>query len=100
MTMPQGIHNPDNKVCLLKKSLYGFKQASRKWHEKLVIELNTLSFIQSKNDYSLFIKNQNNIITIMAVYVDDILLATRFSQSSMLNLELNNSYNNLHTTQV
>ena len=50
------------------------KQASRQWHKKLVIELKTLGFVQSKNDYSLFIKNKNNVITIMAVYVDDILL--------------------------
>ena len=35
MKMPEGISNPCNKVCKLKKSLYGLKQASRQWHSKL-----------------------------------------------------------------
>ena len=29
MKMPEGVDNPQNKVCLLKKSLYGLKHASR-----------------------------------------------------------------------
>ena len=29
MKMPEGISNPENKVCRLNKSLYGLKQASR-----------------------------------------------------------------------
>lgn len=73
MTMLQGVANSHNKVCLLRKSLYGLKQASRQWHEKLMIELKTLGFSQSKNDY-LFVKNQGTLITIMVVYVDDILI--------------------------
>lgn len=74
MTMPQRVPNPNNLVCFLIKSLYGLKQASRQWHEKLMIELKKLGFSQSKNDYSLFVKKQDHSITIMAVYVDDILI--------------------------
>lgn len=36
MKVPDGIPNPLNLVCLLKKSLYGLKEASREWHTKLV----------------------------------------------------------------
>ena len=56
MTMPQGIPNPENKICLLRKPVHGLKQASRQWHEKLVIELRTVIFTQSKKNYSQFIK--------------------------------------------
>lgn len=74
MKMPEGLPNPNNQVCLLKKSLYGLKQASRQWHAKLVNELRGLGFTQSKNDYSLFTKNNDDHTTLLAVYVDDILV--------------------------
>ena len=74
MHMPKGIANTDNKVCRLKKSIYGLKQASRQWYAKLVTALQSQSFTHSKSDYSLFIKKSNGQITIAAVYVDDIVL--------------------------
>ena len=72
--MPKGIHNPNNKVYLLKKSLYELKQAFRQWHSKLLENLKFLGFYQSKNDYSLFIKRNQNQIIIVVVYVDEILV--------------------------
>ena len=74
MKMPEGVPNPGGYVCKLKKSIYGLKQASRQWFSKLVQELQTQGFIQSKNDYSLFIKREGDQLTLAAVYVDDIIL--------------------------
>ena len=63
-----------NKVCLLKKFLYGLKQASRQWHTKLLEVLTSREYRQSKNDYSLFIKKKKERITIIAIYVNDIII--------------------------
>jgi len=64
MEMPKGIPNPENKVCRLKKSLYGLKQASRQWFIKLKDTLLSLGFVQSKNDYFLFLnKTSTNILS-------------------------------------
>ena len=74
MRVPQGLDNPNNYVCKLNKSLYGLKQASRQWYAKLNSELQNMGYKQSKNDYSLFIKETTDDITIAVVYVDDIIV--------------------------
>lgn len=54
--------------------LYGFKEASREWFTKLLLKLVSLGYTQSKNDYSLFTKTNGAYTTIVAVYVDDIIV--------------------------
>ena len=74
MRVPQGVNNPNNYVCKLNKSLYGLKQASRQWYAKLNSELQHMGYKQSKNDYSLFIKDVVDDITVAVIYVDDIIV--------------------------
>lgn len=50
------------------------KQASRHWFAKLVQALESQEFVQSKNDYFLFINKRDDLITILVVYVDDIII--------------------------
>lgn len=70
----------DNMICKLKNSLYGLKQASRQWYSKLSDFLMSMGYSISKNDYSPFIKSVNGLITIIVVYVDNILLSGNNAQ--------------------
>jgi len=54
--------------------LYGLKQASRQWFQKLSTILTGLGYQHSRNDYSLFLNKSSTDIVIIAVYVDDILI--------------------------
>ncbi|GKB95546.1 ribonuclease H-like domain-containing protein, partial [Tanacetum coccineum] len=75
MELPPGYYDKDEtRVCKLIKSLYGLKQAPRQWNEKLTTTLIEHGFVQSKNDYSLFIKDKNGVFIAILVYVDDIVV--------------------------
>ncbi|GJW87165.1 putative RNA-directed DNA polymerase [Tanacetum coccineum] len=63
-----------NHVCLLHKSLYGLKQASRAWFERLSKALFDLGFKGSKTDPSLFIYSRGDTLLYILVYVDDIIV--------------------------
>lgn len=67
-------NNPD-KVCLLKRAIYGLKQASRAWNEKLNSVLSSMGFERSKCDPCVYVKRSSKeLLTIVAVHVDDILI--------------------------
>ncbi|XP_019418514.1 PREDICTED: uncharacterized protein LOC109329291 [Lupinus angustifolius] len=75
MKVPPGVQteNP-GMVCKLQKSIYGLKQASRQWHNKLTAVLIQSGFSKSVADYSLFVKNFESSFTAILVYVDDLIL--------------------------
>lgn len=64
----------DDKVCLLKKSLYGLKQSGRCWYLKLKEILLNFGLVNTVSDPCVFHMSKNNMITILTVYVDDLLL--------------------------
>ena len=77
MSLPPGFEEElgRNKVCRLKKSLYGLKQSPRAWFERFGTVVKGLGYIQSQADHTLFYKHStNNKIAILIVYVDDIIL--------------------------
>jgi len=51
------------------------KQAPRQWFEKLCTVLIQFGFIQSKADYTLFIKQTAKAYTAVLVYLDDMVIA-------------------------
>jgi len=74
MQMPKGVPNLENKFYILRISVYVLKHASRQWFCKLKGTLLSLGYSQSKGDYSLFLNKTSTKITIIAMYVDDILI--------------------------
>lgn len=66
-----------DKVCRLKKSLYGLKQAGRSWYEKLNSTLKEIGAIPTASDPCFFHLDSGEDKTFIAVYVDDILVASR-----------------------
>ena len=74
-----------NHVCQLQKSLYGLKQAPRTWFLKFTSYLQTLGFVSSKSDTSLFILRTPTATAYLLLYVDDIIL-TASTTSTLHNI--------------
>lgn len=66
----------NNCVCLLKKSLYGLRQSGVQWHKKLVGKLMSVGFEAMPQDPCLFVARKGHRMMLIAIYVDDIILAT------------------------
>lgn len=73
---PLGFKIKDRRtyVCILKKELYGVKQAPRAWYARTDAYLQRLGFTKSSADSNLYIKAVNNEIVIILLYVEDLLL--------------------------
>src|SRR4051812_32522015 len=83
MKQPEGFHSGrPGQVCLLKKSLYGLKQAARMWNLKLHAALVSLGFNRLNSDRSIYIYVKGDVRIIMPIFVDDITLASS-SQSAI-----------------
>ena len=61
-------------VWKLKKALYGLKQAPRAWSEKITKALKKMGLLQSSPNHSLFVHMAEDTITIIVIFVDDLLL--------------------------
>jgi hypothetical protein len=69
-----GTQETEGKVCRLNKSLYGLKQSPRAWFGRFSKEVRSLGYRQSNADHTLFYKRRRDKITILVVYVDDIVI--------------------------
>lgn len=73
MQMPEGFSHSGytNKCLKLNKAIYGLKQASKAWNDRVNEVLLDMHYQRSKYEPCIYTKKQNNLITIIALYVDD-----------------------------
>lgn len=78
MRQPLGYVDKDkpNWVCKLDKALYGLKQAPRAWYARLCAKLESLGFVPSKGDTSLFYFHKGQHTIFVLIYGDDIIVAS------------------------
>nr|GEU46405.1 retrotransposon protein, putative, Ty1-copia subclass [Tanacetum cinerariifolium] len=76
MKKPEGFVNPKypNRVCMLKRSIYGLKQASRQWNKRFDDEIKKFGFTQNRHEPCVYLKASESNIIFLILYVDDILI--------------------------
>ncbi|XP_062090436.1 retrovirus-related Pol polyprotein from transposon RE1 isoform X1 [Humulus lupulus] len=87
MDIPPGFENSSNhdKVCRLKKSLYGLKQSPRAWFGKFTKSIIQNGYTQCQADHTLFVKlDSDKRIAILIVYVDDIILTSDYKEELVM----------------
>jgi len=76
MDQPDGYIDDQELVCCLRKSLYGLKQAPCVWYKVMDVFFKRQGFEKSTCDLAVYIKkNGNTLLLVVAVYVDDLLIA-------------------------
>ncbi|GJT88080.1 retrotransposon protein, putative, ty1-copia subclass, partial [Tanacetum coccineum] len=76
MEQPEGFVNPKypKRVCKLKRSIYGLKQASRQWNKRFDDEIKKFGFTQNRDEPCVYLKASGSNVTFLILYVDDILI--------------------------
>lgn len=77
MCLPPGFEKlfDQDKVCKLKRSLYGLKQSPRALFERFRKVVKSYDYHQSQADHTMFYKHSTKgKIAVLIVYVDDIIL--------------------------
>ncbi|CAG9134816.1 unnamed protein product [Plutella xylostella] len=75
MMKPVGLQcntdDDESKVLLLKRAIYGLKQSSRAWYQRVDELLQSLGYKKSDLEPCLFTKVNKDVKIIIALYVDD-----------------------------
>jgi len=74
--IPQGVQIETPYNCLkLDRALYGLMQTPRAWYEDIQKSLHSRNFKCMQNENCLFSKHTNHSLIIIALYVDDLIIA-------------------------
>ena len=79
MQLPFGFSHPSgfsHKVCCLRRALYGLKQTPRAWFAKFSSTISQHGFLASSYDSALFFRCSDHGITLLLLYVDDMIITS------------------------
>jgi hypothetical protein len=80
MMQPEGHNDGTSRVCLLAKTLYGLKQSGREWNIELDDKLKKYRFKRLKSDLCAYIQRNGEDVTILTIWVNDLMLFTSSEQ--------------------
>ena len=78
MLQPEGFveTEKENLVCKLNKSLYGLRQASRRWYKRFNSFIMSLEYNRLSSNHCAYYKRfEDNDFIILLLYVDNMLVA-------------------------
>ena len=75
MKQPEGYiqEGKENKVCLLKKSLYELKQSPRKWYKRFDFFMIKVKYNRCEYNNCVYFKQNNDLIYLL-LYADGMLI--------------------------
>nr|CCA15713.1 putative polyprotein [Albugo laibachii Nc14] len=74
---PRGVQVQANKVCLLKRSLYGLKQAAATWFKTISQVFLEMGFRHCRTDSCIFFRQRGNSVVYIVLYVDDMSIGAK-----------------------
>ena len=75
MIQPEGFTSIDeSKVCKLRRSIYGLKQASRSWNMRFDKCIKSYGFVRNGEEPCIYKWVNVSVVVFLVLYVDDILL--------------------------
>ena len=74
MQPPSGLSIDPNKVCHLRRALYGLKQTPRIWFAKFSFTISHLSYIASYYDSALFLHCTDKSTILLLLYINDMII--------------------------
>ena len=77
MEPPPGFSIPEGMVFRLVKAVYGTKQGGCVWYEDIRGTLKEMGYRHTEADHAVFIRTTDSFPLILALYVDDITMASK-----------------------
>ncbi|CAA7266308.1 unnamed protein product [Cyclocybe aegerita] len=93
MRQPPGFDDGTGRVCLLKRSLYGLKQAGNVWNKEFDRAMQDLGFNRLKSDSCCYLRRTGDDFEILLVWVDDILsIASTSARNDVVEKDLGSKF--------